>query len=277
VIGGNVGMTGALRMAGRGAFATGAGLVYGVAPAESTAALTGAEPDLQLRAHPFQGTPSADLLALVGEANAVVIGPGLGRSRDSAGFVEAILRGSSAAVLDADGLVAFHGALPLLREIASGRELVLTPHPGEFRSLFPHLAGTLDTDPWGAAESAAQETGATILLKGVPSVVASPGRATQSIAVGTPGLATGGSGDILSGICGTMLGTGLPGAQAVALAAQALGRAGELAARRHTARAMRPMDVVEALPDLWRAWALLRSSPPRPILPVLVELDRPRS
>ena len=277
VIGGNVGMSGALRMAGRGAFATGAGLVYGVAPAESTAALTGAEPDLQLRAHPFRGTPSADLLALVDKADAVVIGPGLGRSRDSAGFVEAILRGAPSAVLDADGLAMFHGALPLLREIAGERELVLTPHPGEFRSLFPHLAGTLDTDPWGAAESAAQETGATVLLKGVPSVVASAGRATQSIAVGTPGLATGGSGDILSGICGTMLGTGLPGAQAAAFAAQALGRAGELAARRHTARAMRPMDVVDALPDLWRAWALLRSSPPRPSLPVLVELDRPRS
>ena len=73
--------------------------------------------------------------------------------------------------------------------------------------LFPQLAGTLDTDPWGAAEAAAEETGATVLLKGVPSVVASAGRATQSIAVGTPGLATGGSGDILAGICGTMLGS----------------------------------------------------------------------
>jgi hypothetical protein len=74
-----------------------------------------------------------------------------------------------------------------------------------------------------------------------------------------------------------MLGAGLPGDQAAAFAAQALGRAGDLAARRHTARAMRPMDVVDALPDLWRAWALLRTSPPRLNLPVLAELDRPRT
>ena len=206
----------------------------------------------------------------------MVLGPGLGRTSGSAAFVAAILGASRAAVLDADGLAAFQGALPILRELAGGRELVLTPHPGEFRSLFPHLAGSLDTDPWGAAESASQETGATILLKGVPSVVARTGHASWSIAVGSPGLATGGSGDILAGICGAMLGARLPAEQAAAFAAQALGRAGELAARRHTARAMRPMDVVDALPDLWRAWALLRSSPPRLNLPVLVELDRPR-
>ncbi len=277
VVGGSVGMSGALRMAGRGAFATGAGLVFGVARLETTSILAGAEPDLQVWAHPLEGAPTAKLLALVDEADAVVVGPGLGRSPGIGEFAEPLLRRASAAVLDADGLAAFHGALPLLREIAAGRDLVLTPHPGEFRALFPHLAASLDTDPWGAAESAAEETGATVLLKGVPSVVARPGYPSRSIAVGSPGLATGGSGDILAGICGAMLGAGLPGEQAAAFAAQALGRAGELAARRHTARAMRPMDVVDALPDLWRAWALLRTSPPRIDPPVLVTLDRPPS
>ncbi len=275
VVGGNVGMSGALRMAGRGAFAAGAGLVFAVAPSETTAALASAEPDLQLRTHPLDGSPSAELLALVGKADAIVVGPGLGRAAGSATLVEALLGCCRAAVLDADGLAAFHGALPRLRQIASERELVLTPHPGEFRSLFPHLAGSLDTDPWGAAESAASETGATVLLKGMPSVVARAGEASRTVAVGSPGLATGGSGDILAGICGAMLGAGLPGDRAAAFAAQALGRAGELAARRHTARAMRPMDVVAALPDLWRAWALLRTSPPRINPPLLLELSRP--
>ena len=114
-----------------------------------------------------------------------------------------------------------------------------------------------------------------MLLKGVPSVVARQGQASRTIAAGNPGLATGGSGDILAGICGAMLAGGLPPEQAAALAAQALGRAGELAARRHTARAMRPMDVLAALPDLWRAWALIRTSPPRARPPVLLELARP--
>ena len=277
VIGGDVGMSGALRMAGRGAFAAGAGLVFAVAPEATTTTLAGAEPDLQLRAHSLDGAPSADLLDLVAQADALVVGPGLGRSPGRAEWLESVLRASRAAVLDADGLIAFQGALPLLRDLASGRRLVLTPHPGEFRTLFPHLAGSLDTDPWAAAESAAAETGATVLLKGVPSVVARVGQPSRTIAAGNPGLATGGSGDFLAGVCGAMLAAGLPADQAAALAAQALGRAGELAARRHTARAMRPMDVVAALPDLWRAWELLRTSPPRANPPLLLELGRPTS
>lgn len=277
VLGGSAGMSGALRLASRGAFGSGAGLVFAVAPEETTRLLTAAEPDLQLRAHPLDQPPTADLLELVAHADAIVLGPGLGRAPGSWSFVMAVLQAARAAVLDADGLVAVQGALPRLREVAASRPIVLTPHPGEFRALFPHLAGALDVDPWGAAEAAAAEVGATVLLKGVPSVAARPGHASRTIATGNPGLATGGSGDILAGICGAMLAGRLAPEHAAAVAAQALGRAGELAARRRTARAMRPMDVLDALPDLWRAWALLRTSPPRPRPPVLLELGRPAS
>jgi NAD(P)H-hydrate epimerase len=275
VIGGDAGMSGALRMAARAAFAAGTGLVFGVAPEASTAALAAAEPDLQLRPHPFDCAPDAALLDLVSGADAVVMGPGLGRGAGRRGFLESLLRACRAAVLDADGLIAFQGALPVLAELGRGRSLVLTPHPGEFRALFPHLAGSLDVDPWAAAEAAAAETGATVLLKGVPSVVARSGVSSRTIATGGPGLATGGSGDILAGLAGAMLAAGLPSEQAAAFAAQALGRAGELAARRVTPRAMRPMDVIAALPDLWRAWAVLRAAPPRATPPVLLELSRP--
>jgi len=275
VLGGQPGMSGALRLSARGAFAAGAGLVFAVAPPATTAVLAEAEPDLQLRTQSFEQPPSEDILALVESADAVVVGPGLGRGPDRRRLIEAVLRRARAAVLDADGLFAFQGELPRLREIACDSHLVLTPHPGEFRTLFPALAGALDTDPWGAAEAAASESGATVLLKGVPSVVSRSGVPTRTIAAGNPGLATGGSGDILSGICGAMLSAGMVPEQAAALAAQALGRAGDLAARRHTPRAMRPMDVIAALPDLWRAWALLRTSPPRANPPVLLELPRP--
>ncbi len=275
VVGGDTGMSGALRMAGRGAFAAGAGLVFGVAPEATTSALASAEPDLQLRPCDFDQPPVAETLDLVGEANAVVVGPGLGRAPGRRDFLFPLLAAARAVVLDADGLVAFQGALPALRQLAGRKRFVLTPHPGEFRGLFPHLAGSLDVDPWGAAEAASAEVGTTILLKGVPSVVARVGHATRTIAAGNPGLATGGSGDILAGIAGALLAAGLEADLAAALAAQALGRAGDLAARRVTARAMRPMDVVAALPDLWRAWALLRASPPRPTPPILLELSRP--
>lgn len=275
VIGGDAGMGGALRMAGRGAFATGAGLVFGVAPEATTSALASAEPDLQLWDHPFDQPPTSALLDLVREADAVVVGPGLGRAAGRRDFLAPILSAARAVVLDADGLVAFQGALAALRELARGKPFVLTPHPGEFRALFPQLAGSLDVDPWGAADAAAADVGATVLLKGVPSVVARQGLAPRTVAAGNPGLATGGSGDILAGIAGTLLAFGLEPDIAAALAGQALGRAGDLAARRVSARAMRPMDVVAALPDLWRAWSVLRASPPRPTPPILFELARP--
>lgn len=275
VLGGAPGMSGALRIASRAAFAGGAGLVFAVTPEETAATLAAAEPDLQFRPHPLDGPPSDALLDLVGTADALVAGPGLGRGSGRRELLVPLLRAAKRSVLDADGLVAFQGAVPALRELAVGRSLVLTPHPGEFRGLFPHLAGSLDTDPWGAAEAAAAESGATVLLKGVPSVVASAGAPLLTVAAGGPGLATGGSGDLLAGLCGAALGHGLPADRAAALAAQALGRAGDLAARRVTARAMRPMDVLAALPDLWRAWGLLRATPPRPNPPILAELDRP--
>lgn len=274
-VGGAPGMSGAIRIASRAAFAGGAGLVFAVTPEETAAALAGAEPDLQFRPHPLEGPPSDALLELVGAADVLIAGPGLGRGPGRRALLMALMRASRRIVLDADGLFAFHGAIFELRELSTGRALVLTPHPGEFRGLFPHLAGSLDTDPWGAAEAAAAESGATVLLKGVPSVIAGAGSPQLTVAAGGPGLATGGSGDLLAGLCGSALGHGLPAPRAAALAAQALGRAGDLAARRVTARAMRPMDVLAALPDLWRAWELLRAAPPRPNPPILAELDRP--
>jgi len=277
VIGGDAGMTGAVRMAARAAFAAGAGLVHAVAPAETVAALVSAEPDLQTLAHPFEGDPSPVLRELVARADAVVIGPGLGRAPGRREFVAALGREARAVLLDADALVAFQGAIEELRRLSEGRPVVLTPHPGEFRTLFPELASQRELDPWGAAAAAAERTGAVVLLKGVPTVVASAGRPGLTIASGNPGLATGGSGDVLSGIIGTALAQQLEPELAAALGAQALGRGADIAARRVSARGLRPMDVIAALPDLWREWDVLRSSPPPPHPPVLLELARPQT
>jgi hydroxyethylthiazole kinase-like uncharacterized protein yjeF len=277
VIGGDSGMTGALRMAGRSAFGSGAGLVHAVAPPETVAALVQAEPDLQTLAQPFDQKPSAALLDLVGRADAVVIGPGLGREAGRRELVNVLGRAARALVLDADALVAFQDAPDELRALAAGRPLVLTPHPGEFRTLFPALAPVRELDPWAAAHTAALESGATLLLKGVPTVVASAARPTLTVAAGNPGLATGGSGDVLSGLVGTALAQGLAPEAAAAFGAQALGRAADLAARRVSARSLRPMDVVAALPDLWREWEVLRLAPPATRAPIMLELGRPQT
>ena len=277
VIGGDAGMTGAVRMAARAAFAAGAGLVHAVGPAETVAALVQAEPDLQTLAHPFDIEPSSALRDLVARAHAVVIGPGLGRAGGRRAWVAAVARDTKALLLDADALVAFQGAVDELRSLAETRPVVLTPHPGEFRGLFPDLASQRELDPWGAAEAAAERTGAVVLLKGVPTVIAVSGRPALTVAAGNPGLATGGSGDVLSGIIGTALAQELEPRIAAALGAQALGRAADIAVRRVSARSLRPMDVVVAMADLWREWELLRRSPPPPRPPVLFELARPQN
>jgi ADP-dependent NAD(P)H-hydrate dehydratase / NAD(P)H-hydrate epimerase len=277
IVGGAAGMTGALRMAARAAFAAGAGLVHAVAPAETVAALVQAEPDLQTLSQPFDQKPSQALLDLVEKADALAVGPGLGREPGRRELVTSLVKCSKAAVLDADALVAFAGQIGELAELSRDRPLVLTPHPGEFRTLFPDLASVRELDPWAAAESAARTSGATVLLKGVPTVVASPGASLLTVIAGNPGLATGGSGDVLTGLVSTGLAQGLESAAAAALGAQVLGRAADFAARRHTARALRPMDVVGALPDLWREWELLRTERPAARSPILFELPRPQT
>jgi NAD(P)H-hydrate epimerase len=277
VVGGDAGMTGAVRLAARAAFAAGAGLVHAVAPPETVAALVQAEPDLQTVAHPFDRAPDAALLELVGKADALVIGPGLGRAEGRRALVAALVAASRAAVLDADALVAFQGATAELRTLADGRALVLTPHPGEFRTLFPELASDRELDPWHAATAAAASCGAVVLLKGVPTVVARGNAPPLTLAAGNPGLATGGSGDVLSGVVGASLGSGLAPDIAAALGAQVLGRAADLAARRVTARGLRPMDVIAALPDLWRDWELRDRSGPAVRPPILYELARPQT
>jgi hydroxyethylthiazole kinase-like uncharacterized protein yjeF len=179
-------------------------------------------------------------------------------------------------VLDADALVALQGRIPDLAAVTAARDIVLTPHAGEFRTLFPALASTRDMDPWAAAAQAADQCGATMLLKGVPTAIARSGRPSLTVAAGNPGLATGGSGDVLSGILAALLARALDPEVAAAVAAQALGRAADLAARRVTARAMRPMDVIAALPDLWREWEVLLRLGSTVEPPVLQRLPRPR-
>lgn len=277
VVGGDNGMSGALRLAARASFAAGAGLVHAMAPEATIAALTSAEPDLQTLVLLFDGKPAQQHLDLIGRADALVIGPGLGRGAGRKELILTLAAPASRVVLDADGLNAFQGEPAAVAELARGRSLVLTPHPAEFRRIFLREADGLELDPWGAAAAAASSSGATVLLKGVPSVICEPGMTPLTVAAGNPGLATGGSGDILSGILGTMLAQGLGPGLAAATAAQVLGRAADLGARRVTARGLRPMDVIAAFPDLWRAWTglLAIGAVRRP--PILTELDRPQT
>ncbi|MEO5826368.1 MAG: NAD(P)H-hydrate dehydratase [Gemmatimonadales bacterium] len=272
IVGGAPSMAGATRLAARAAFGAGAGLVHAIVPSASLLVLRTAEPDVQVDEGDFGAMPDARVLDLVRDADAVVLGPGMGRVPSRTAFCLALVGASSASVIDADALHALSGALDQLRECGGSRRIVLTPHIGEFRMLFPDCPEDPERDPWAAASYGADCSGCTVLLKGVPTVVVAPGRAPRTVAAGNPGLATGGSGDVLSGIIGTLLAQGMPPVDAGCVAAQAHGDAADHAARRHTARAMRPMDVVAALPDVWRAWARIDAA--LPLLPLL--LPRPQ-
>jgi NAD(P)H-hydrate epimerase len=277
IIGGAPGMSGALRLAARAALASGAGYVHAVAPDETIAELRISEPELLTLAQGFDGPPSEALRELVSRADCVIAGPGLGRADGRAEFLVSALRDAKALVLDADGIVAFQRIVPRLAALVRGRAAVVTPHPGEFRAIFPALASERELDPWGAAAAGSASLGATLLLKGVPTVIASEGTAPWTVAAGNPGLGTGGSGDVLSGIVATMLAQGREPAVAAALGAQALGDAADAAARRVSARALRPGDVTAALGEVWRSWGRgAERALSRPV-PVLVELGKPET
>jgi NAD(P)H-hydrate epimerase len=277
IIGGARGMSGAVRMAAHAAFAAGAGYVHAVAPAETIRELRLAEPEILTQECALDPDPGDEVLARAAKADAVILGPGLGRSAGRVPFIVAIAAVAKRLVIDADALTVFQGRAEELASAVAGKPALITPHPGEFRSLVPDLDGEREVDPWGAAMDAAERLGLVVLLKGVPSVVAGSDRSAWTIAAGNPGLGTGGSGDVLSGVAGTFLAQVREPLLVGALAAQALGVAGDIAARRHTAHAMRPADVVEALPDVWRDWELRRAGALNIRPPILWELPAPAS
>jgi NAD(P)H-hydrate epimerase len=275
IIGGAPGMSGAVRMAAHAAFAAGAGYVHAMAPALTIEELRLAEPEILTQECNLEADPGDDVLALAARADTVVLGPGMGRSDGRVPFILSIAAVAQRLVIDADALTVFQGRAAELARSVAGKPTLITPHPGEFRALVPDLDAEREVDPWGAAMDAAERLGLVVLLKGVPSVVAAPDRSAWAVAAGNPGLGTGGSGDVLSGVAGTFLAQLREPLVVGALAAQALGTAGDIAARRHTAHAMRPADVIEALPDVWRDWELRRNSGMNIRPPTMWELPEP--
>jgi NAD(P)H-hydrate epimerase len=262
VVGGAPGMTGAALHAARAALAAGAGIVKLVASKETIDAARASLPDVltvESRLGPELEPAAAEALDW---ADAVVIGPGLGREAARGRLLAAALALKPLpTVLDADALTLYDGK--------AERPIVFTPHLGEFRQIAgDQLADAAANDRWAATAKAAQKLRGCVLLKGVPTVIADVRGPALVVASGNPGLATGGSGDVLAGFVGAFLARGLPPSEAAALGGHALGRAAELGARAWTARSLRPADVLAALPDVWRAWSDVKPFGP-PIVTVL--------
>ena len=218
VVSGNLPITGAARLAARGALRAGAGLVTIASPRE--ALMTHAAENVAVMVRPVDGAHElADFLSDK-RRNAVVLGPGAGVGPVTRDQVAAVLASGAATVLDADALTSFAGALSELAELIAKRAeraVILTPHEGEFLRLFNAIGKNSNLNSkLEKTRAAARASGAIVILKGPDSVIAAPdGRAAIS-ANGPSTLATAGVGDVLAGIICGMLAQGTPGFEAAA-------------------------------------------------------------
>jgi len=235
VVAGSIGLTGAASMAALGAARAGAGLVTLACPASLNAILEvkcteAMTAPLLDHGCGWLGTRNRDrLLELAAGANCVVLGPGLGGQTTTAELVRSLiadLRGP--VLLDADGINAFAGHTGALA--ACPGNIVLTPHPGELSRLTGTSVGDLQTDRLDAACKWAQRLGVTMVLKGAATVCADPSGEAWINSTGNSGMASGGMGDVLSGIIGALLAAGVPPLQAAWAGVWMHGRAADLAA-----------------------------------------------
>lgn len=247
---GSVGFAGAACLAARAALRTGAGLVYlGVPEKIYSIAATGATEAVVFplpcdEKGRLSSAGWGEIQSRLRQADAVLFGPGLGQSEDIRALLRSILLESPCpVVLDADGINVLQGHKDILRERSC--PVVLTPHDGEFARLYdgPPLGR------YGETLALAGELFSTVLRKGHRTLI-SDGRVTFRNRTGNPGMASGGSGDVLSGILTALLGQGVKLPEAAAAAAWIHGAAGDLCAAAMGERGMLPSDLIETLPQI---------------------------
>jgi ADP-dependent NAD(P)H-hydrate dehydratase / NAD(P)H-hydrate epimerase len=258
VLAGSVGLTGAAAMTAETACRSGAGLVYLGCPeslndileTKLTEAMTIPLPEvgkkrcLSLRAH-------GRVRQLAEGADVVAVGPGIGRHHETIELIRRFVSQYQSAplVIDADALFALAGAdvFPL------STPAVLTPHYGEFARLCDVEIEEVEADPLAMCRDRASEWGATILLKGAPTIVCGPSGETWVNPTGSAGMATGGSGDVLTGVIAAMIGQGVEPEVAARLGAHLHGTAGDLAQDTHGMHGMIAGDILMNVPSAIKA------------------------
>ena len=248
---GSRGYTGAAFFAAMGALRSGAGLVflgvpesiYGIEAVKLNEPVIFPLPDVGGR---LSADAVPEILSRLPRMDAVLVGPGLGQSDGTLAVVRAVLeKAECPVVVDADGI----NVLPAHRDLLRGRKLptILTPHDGEFA----RLGGVMGEDRMAAAAALAEELGCTVLLKGHETCV-TDGTDGYINPTGNPGMAVGGSGDVLAGVITALLGAGLPPLEAAACGAWLHGAAGDRCAAELGQYGMLPTDMLSALPRLMK-------------------------
>ncbi|MFL5350028.1 MAG: NAD(P)H-hydrate dehydratase [Hyalangium sp.] len=257
VVAGSRGKSGAAALVARAALRSGAGLVSVATRADLVDAVLAHAPEIM--GVPLEGSGPlglADLESLVAAADgkdALVMGPGIPRGPETGALIgELLSRVEIPAVLDADALNAVAADLSVLRK-AKG-PVVLTPHPGEMARLTGRSTKEVQAHRLDVAQQLATGLKVTVVLKGARTLIASADGELYVNSTGNPGMATGGSGDVLSGICGAFLGQGLRVPDAIWAAVYAHGLAGDLAAQKRGKVGLIAGDIIKGLCDVWIRW-----------------------
>ncbi len=265
VIAGSPGFTGAATLTASAAVRTGAGLVTVGAPeavhdlleVKLTEAMT--EPLADDSDGRFDSAALEAVQRRLAGVDALALGPGIGRGGTLPEFVHRVLAAAAQhgvpTVIDADGLnaLADTGApttgLKALSEL--GVRAILTPHPGELGRLLSRTPAEIQGARIDSALEAARLSGAVVVLKGASTVVASPEGEVALNLTGNSGMASGGTGDVLTGIIGGLLAQGVPPLEAACAGVYVHGRAGELVERDIGERALTASDMIATLPQVW--------------------------
>lgn len=248
---GSRGYTGAAFFAAMGALRSGAGLVflgvpesiYGIEAVKLNEPVIFPLPDVGGR---LSADAVPEILSRLPRMDAVLVGPGLGQSEGTLAVVRAVLeKAECPVVVDADGI----NVLRAHRDLLRGRKspTILTPHDGEFA----RLGGIIGEDRMAAAAALADDLGCVVLLKGHETCV-TDGVNGYINPTGNPGMAVGGSGDVLAGVIMALLGAGLPPLEAAACGAWLHGAAGDRCASELGQYGMLPTDMLSALPRLMK-------------------------
>ena len=248
---GSRGYTGAAFFAAMGALRSGAGLVflgvpesiYGIEAVKLNEPVIFPLPDAGGR---LSADAVPEILTRLPQMDAVLVGPGLGQSEGTLAVVRAVLeKAECPVVVDADGI----NVLSAHRDLLRGRKLptILTPHDGEFA----RLGGVIGEDRMSAAAALTEELGCTVLLKGHETCI-TDGTDGYINPTGNPGMAVGGSGDVLAGVITALLGAGLLPLEAAACGAWLHGAAGDRCAAELGQYGMLPTDMLSALPRLMK-------------------------
>lgn len=252
VVGGSEGLTGAPLLAALGALRGGAGLVSVACPGGLAAEVKAATPDVMTLPLGQRRTwdPAAlpGLLAFAARCHALVVGPGMGRSPEAAALLAALLAlpDRPPAVIDADGLFPLAEGLVSLDLVR--KTDIVTPHPGEMARLAGLATADVQRDRAATARAFAARCAGVLVLKGAGSLVTRRDLPLTIIPLAVPTLAVAGSGDVLSGLAGTLLAQGAPPEAAACLAAYLHAKAGQLLLHDYPARGNTPREIADAIP-----------------------------